>query len=118
GFVSTRSVQEHQRGAVGPFRHVDAMHERQVAIYRPLIARQSELRQHGPDIGFVLAEMLRNEEARSEIFKRLVQGKTGSVARNFDQRSGRLANIERIEIGPVMNGGGAELLGIEFRMKF
>src|SRR5690606_21837800 len=66
---------------------------------------------------FVLAEMLRNEKARPKLFKRLVQRKARSVARNLDQRSGRLANIERIEIGPVMNGGGAEFLRIEIRMK-
>src|SRR3546814_680732 len=61
--------------------------------------------------------MLRNEEARSEVLKRLVQGETRSITRNFDQRSRRLADIERIEIGPVMNGGRAELFRIEFRMK-
>ena len=108
--VTARTVQQHDRRAIGGFRAVHPVDERQVSFGHSFFSWQGKLRKARPDIHRICAEMFRDEERGAQGLQGFVDRHAGTVGRIFDKRAAGFAHIERIEVGTVVHVDVARIL--------
>src|SRR5690606_27752133 len=97
-FVSASAMQKHQCTAIRVIRLVYPMNKREIAIDDTLLSRQGELWHPCPDGIRLFFIARRHEQELAQLFNRLVYCESRCIGCKFEQRSTRLANIERREI--------------------
>ncbi|MNS79337.1 hypothetical protein D3C72_1129890 [compost metagenome] len=106
-FTAAGTVQQDDGAAISFLGRVETVHEGQVAIDDAFFARHRELRQGDTHIRLVLHEERRDEQFFAERVQRFVHRHARPIGRHFDQHAARFADVERVEIFPVMGVGGA-----------
>ena len=101
--VAARSVQQHKRRSIRGLRLMDPVHKGQVAIDDARLSRKPELRQHGHDVFRAQMKVFGDEDLAAERVRRLVDRKARAIRGEFNEPTGGLADIERVEIFAVMH---------------